>query len=111
MTNRRAMVVLDPGHGGARPIGGSSPNHAVAPDGQLEKTLVLDVARRLGARLGDVADVRFTRTGDENLSLSARARMARDSDARLFVSLHLNGSSDPTVDGTEVWIARDATQR
>ena len=41
------VVVLDPGHGGSRRIGGSSPNNATSASGQLEKTMTLDLAKRL----------------------------------------------------------------
>jgi len=46
----RARVVLDPGHGGAQ-------EGAISPDGQLEKTVSLDVARRLKAALERVPGV------------------------------------------------------
>ncbi|HEY1333639.1 MAG TPA: N-acetylmuramoyl-L-alanine amidase, partial [Myxococcaceae bacterium] len=51
----RARVVLDPGHGGAQ-------EGAVSPDGQLEKSVSLDVARRLRAALEHAGvDVLLTR--------------------------------------------------
>src|SRR5690348_14093497 len=39
-----ATIVIDPGHGGSEDLLGSSANHAVGPNGTLEKTLTLDVA-------------------------------------------------------------------
>jgi N-acetylmuramoyl-L-alanine amidase/GH25 family lysozyme M1 (1,4-beta-N-acetylmuramidase) len=102
-------IVIDPGHGGTAAIGGSSPNNAVGPDGLLEKDVTLDLARRVAALLSEHATVLLTRTGDENRSLTDRARVARDSDAAVFLSIHLNGWHDPSVDGSEAWVATHAT--
>jgi N-acetylmuramoyl-L-alanine amidase len=69
-----AAVVVDPGHGGLQKVGGSSPNNATSPSGQLEKDLTLAVARHVEASLtarGHV--VTLTRTTDTNLGLSDRA--------------------------------------
>src|SRR5262245_41415577 len=108
ISSRLPVIVIDPGHGGGKKIGGSSPNNATGPNGMLEKDLTLDLARRLRAILSPAADVALTRDGDVNLSLADRARAARDRHADLFLSIHLNGFKDPQTDGTEVWVARDA---
>ena len=110
-TSRLPVVVIDPGHGGAKTVGGSSPNnaHGPPPDALLEKNLTLALARRLPALLDRDADVKLTRSDDRNLSLAARAAVAKSSGARVFVSIHFNGSADAKVDGTEVWVAKDAT--
>jgi N-acetylmuramoyl-L-alanine amidase/phosphatidylserine/phosphatidylglycerophosphate/cardiolipin synthase-like enzyme len=101
-------VVIDPGHGGSAAVGGSSPNNATGPNGLLEKDVTLDLSRRVAEALTGRAAVVLTRTGDENHSLSQRARVAHDADADAFVSIHLNGWKDPGVDGSEAWVARHA---
>src|SRR6266536_1164906 len=106
----QATVVIDPGHGGSNAAGGSSPNNAVGPNGLLEKDVTLDIGRRVGALLGNRAQVILTRNGDENRSLADRAKIARDADADVFVSIHLNGWRDAAVDGTEAWVARKPSQ-
>src|SRR5436190_22064750 len=93
-------VVIDPGHGGAVRVGGSSPNSATAPNGLLEKDVTLDLGRRVQAALGGRANVVLTRTSDENRSLADRARVARDANADILVSIHMNGFGDPRVDGS-----------
>lgn len=103
----RPVIVLDPGHGGFEPAGGSTPNRAAA-HGLMEKDLALDLAERVRSHLSPVADVQLTRRGDVNLPLSERARVARDAGASAFVSLHFNASSDPSANETSAWIARDA---
>ena len=100
------VVVIDPGHGGSAKVGGSSHNNATGPNGLLEKDLTLDIARRVETALRGYVRVILTRTGDTNLGLAARAQVARDNNAALFLSIHLNGFSDTSVDGTETWIAR-----
>ena len=102
-------VVIDPGHGGSAPVGGSSPNNATGPNGLLEKDLTLDLGRRVSAALSSRAHVILTRTGDENHSLAERAKVARDANADVFLSIHLNGWKDPSVDGSEAWVAKHAT--
>jgi N-acetylmuramoyl-L-alanine amidase len=111
MPTSLSRIVLDPAHGGVRPEGGSSPNRALGPNGLVERDLALDVARRaarLLAAYGDI-DVRLTRHDDRNLALAERARVAREAAADVFVSLHFNGAPDPQRDGTEVYVARDAS--
>lgn len=102
----KPIVVLDPGHGGRKMIGGSSPNNARGANGLLERDIALDVALRVGRELAKDADVRFTRETDVNLSLADRAKVAKDLGAKVFVSIHFNGSDKTSVDGTEAWIGK-----
>ncbi|MFO1435660.1 MAG: N-acetylmuramoyl-L-alanine amidase [Gammaproteobacteria bacterium] len=105
-----ATVVLDPGHGGTEKVGGSSPNNATGPCGLQEKTVTLAVA--LAARdalQGEGVTVLLTRDRDVNLGLAARATVAKRAQAAAFVSIHFNGWTDPTVQGTEVYHDTHAT--
>jgi N-acetylmuramoyl-L-alanine amidase len=80
----RARVVIDPGHGGAQ-------EGAISPDGQLEKNVSLDVARRLKAALEHAgADAVLTREQDVLLALADRVTFANQAKPDVFVSLHLN---------------------
>src|SRR5215471_2845600 len=100
-----AVIVIDPGHGGTRMVGGSSPNNATGPAGTKEKTLTLAIG--LAARTALTArghTVFMTRTSDVNLGLAARAHVARDHHAAAFVSIHLNASDKHTAQGTETWL-------
>lgn len=110
MTNHLPILVIDPGHGGSAQADGSSPNNAVGPNGLMEKDLTLEIATRAAQALTGRATVILTRSGDTNLSLSARAEVARQNRAVLFLSIHFNGFSDPQVNGTEVFVARSASQ-
>lgn len=81
--DQRAVVMLDPGHGGID-------TGTVAPAGQEEKNIVLDVAKRIRARLERIGKYRvlMTRTDDTYVPLDERVRMARRSGASLFVSIY-----------------------
>ena len=100
-----ATVVIDPGNGGTTAVGGSSANNAIGPAGTLEKTLTLDVGRRVRDVLaGQGHTVLMTRNADNNLGLAARAHVARDNHAAAFVSIHFNASVPHNAQGTETWI-------
>lgn len=103
------VVVIDPGHGGNQKVGGSSPNNAKGANGLLEKDLTLDLATRIRDRLRGQATVILTRTTDTNIGLVERARLAYDNNADVFLSIHFNGFDNTSVDGTEVWIAKNST--
>jgi N-acetylmuramoyl-L-alanine amidase len=91
-------VVIDPGHGG-EDIG------ARAPGGLEEKAFTLDVARRLRALLEGRLGVRvvLTRDDDRALPLDARAAVANNSKADLFLSLHVNAALSPALTGAEIY--------
>jgi N-acetylmuramoyl-L-alanine amidase len=105
------VVVLDPGHGGSNKIGGSSPNNATSASGVLEKTMTLDLAKRVQKELakfvaenpGSDIQIHLTRVGDKNLSLSDRAQTAMSKQANIFLSIHFNGFNS-TARGTETLI-------
>jgi N-acetylmuramoyl-L-alanine amidase len=82
-TDPRPLVVLDPGHGGID-------TGTRAPDGECEKDIVLDVAKRLRERIEKAGKYRvlMTRTDDTFVPLADRVRMARGAGAALFISIH-----------------------
>jgi hypothetical protein len=81
-----SIIVVDCGHGGSEDERRSTARGLVGPTGLAEK----DVTARLGARLVEHLGpgARLTRSGDHNLSLAARAELARRADAEVFISLH-----------------------
>jgi len=99
-----AIIVIDPGHGGTTMVGGSSPNNATGPSGAKEKDYTLDVALRVSNLLVGLGHrALLTRDSDINLALSERASIGQSTNANVFLSVHFNGSDDPTVQGTETW--------
>jgi len=91
-------IVLDPGHGGEE-LG------ARGPSGTLEKDVALSVARQLKAAIESRLGLRvlMTRSGDETVALDARAALANNNKADLFISLHANASVRSSVAGAEVF--------
>lgn len=91
-------IVVDAGHGG-------HDTGTIAPNGLLEKDLVLDVALRLGklleSRMG--AEVVYTREDDTFIPLETRTAIANQNQADLFISIHANSSSDPSARGIETY--------
>lgn len=93
----RALVVLDPGHGGKDPGTRST-------QGLVEADVSWDLAVRLADRLSGMgARIRFTRTENESPDASERARRANEVGADLFVSLHLNEHDETTAEGASTY--------
>ncbi|HEU5453161.1 MAG TPA: N-acetylmuramoyl-L-alanine amidase, partial [Terriglobales bacterium] len=99
-------IVVDAGHGG-------HDTGTIAPNGLLEKDLVLDVALRLGklleTRLG--ADVTYTRDDDTFIPLETRTAIANQKQADLFISVHANSSSDAKARGVETYYLNFTTSK
>ena len=90
-------IVIDPGHGGDE-------TGAVGPGGTMEKTVTLDVARRLRRRLeGHGYRVLMTREGDEDVSLQDRVAFANTHAADLFISVHINALPVERVRSVETY--------
>lgn len=101
-------AVIDPGHGGEL-------TGAVSPQGDLEKDLTLQIARRVKRRLEALGGkVVLTRAADTRVPLANRAAVANALDADLFVSIHLNSmpteASRRTSAGVETYfLSADAS--
>ncbi len=100
---RALVVVVDPGHGGAHPHEG-----ARGRGGLVEKTIALDVAKKVKLVLEAAgATVLLTREDDVDLPFSARATLANEADADLFLSIHCNSMATSedrkTTQGVETY--------
>lgn len=97
-------IVIDPGHGGDDP-------GAIGRSGATEKDLALDLARRLAEMFRDNQgyEVVLTRDSDRSLPLDERTRIANESGADLFVSLHINSSHNRRLSGFETYFLNLAT--
>jgi len=98
-----SRIVIDPGHGGYDPG---------AKTGTLtESALVLDVARRLEARLTAETgiEVILTRRRDAYMPLRARTELANRVGADLFLSIHANAARDRRARGVETYYLDLAT--
>jgi len=90
------IVVLDPGHGGSDPG---------AVSGAIkEKDLNLSVALKTKSRLEGMGySVIMTRYDDTAVNLQERPQIANRANADVFVSIHHNSLTDPTVYGLETY--------
>ncbi|MBN1350845.1 N-acetylmuramoyl-L-alanine amidase [candidate division KSB1 bacterium] len=93
------IICIDPGHGGEDP--GAQTN---TPFYYTEKQFNLSLAKKVQTILEDNGHtVYLTRDGDQYISLYDRAQIANSTNADVFVSIHANGSSDPTSEGMEAF--------
>lgn len=96
--NALPLVMLDPGHGGKDP-------GAIGVSGTYEKHVALATAQELRRQL--LASKRYrvelTRSRDVFVALEERVSLARRRGAALFVSIHADALSDPSVRGVSVY--------
>jgi N-acetylmuramoyl-L-alanine amidase len=105
-TTRRKRVVIDAGHGGKDP-------GAKGYQGYSEKHAVVDVAKRLAAKLKSRlgVDVVMTRTDDRYIALEERKDIANRKEADLFVSIHANASENTKLRGIETYYLKNSNDR
>ena len=97
-SRRDIVIAIDPGHGGEDP-------GALGPGGLREKTVVLQIARRLENQLAKIPGFKpmLVRTGDYYVSLKNRRDKARALEADLFVSIHADAFRDKSARGASVY--------
>lgn len=92
-------VVIDAGHGGKDP--GAVGAHS------KEKDIALALALKTGNYIEKYipgVEVIYTRKTDEFVELHRRAKIANDSRADLFISIHCNASKATAASGTETYV-------
>ena len=92
-------VVIDAGHGGKDP--GALGAHAREKD--ITLALALKTGGYIETYIPDV-EVIYTRKTDEFVELHRRAKIANDSKADLFISIHCNASKSTAASGTETYV-------
>lgn len=108
------VVVLDAGHGGYDPgaVGRDSDGNIILYEKEISLKLAQKVKNLLSAQGVSVVMTREVdkALGDSEMKdLLARAEIANDSDADIFVSIHTNAFSNPEASGTCVLYAGLAT--
>jgi N-acetylmuramoyl-L-alanine amidase len=95
----RAIVMIDPGHGGKDP-------GAIGIGSLREKDVILPISKRIAAILQqNGVQAVLTRDSDYFVSLQGRVDLADRANADLFVSIHANAisMSRPDVNGLETY--------
>ena len=102
VTTRLLTVAIDPGHGGEDP-------GAIGSAGSYEKTVVLDIAHKLRAKIDAQPNMRsmMTRDDDYFVPLNVRVQKARRVEADLFVSIHADAFITPEARGSSVFALSD----
>ena len=97
-TDKRKLIIIDPGHGGVDP-------GAIGQSGVYEKQIVLAMAHQLKKVLEASGDyrVKLTRRRDIFLRLRQRIAIARAAQGDLFISLHADSLNDPSHRGASVY--------
>ncbi len=102
----KIVVMIDPGHGGKDP-------GATGPTGLREKDVVLAIGRMVREKLSRLPgfDVRMTRNSDVFIPLEERTGMANETNADIFVSLHINASRNRKVKGISTYVLSRASDK
>jgi len=94
-------IVLDAGHGGKDP-------GTMGPRGTKEKDIALDITKRVGLLLEKNTKLKviYTREEDIFIPLWKRTKIANESNGKVFLSIHLNGSPNKSAYGFETYLLR-----
>lgn len=91
-------VIIDAGHGGR--------DTGAYVAGVAEKTLALDVARRIKRKLDSSFKVVFIRNGDYFVDLDRRVRATKPFNDAILISIHLNHGTSKSLRGPETYYFR-----
>ena len=95
-------IVIDAGHGG-KDVG------CIARTGIQEKTVNLDIAKKLGKLIRENMGIKVIYTRDEDvfIPLWKRTQIANDAGGKVFISIHANSAPNNTsVRGFETYLLR-----
>lgn len=97
--NPSLTIALDPGHGGEE--------EGAMYYGLMEKDINYKMAELVKKELEQYPNVTvfLTRDGDEQVSLSERAKRAKEAEADILLSLHFNASASHQSNGASVYIS------
>ena len=97
-SKRDVIIAVDAGHGGEDP-------GAVGAHGLYEKTVVLQMSRKLASLFNDTPGYRavLVRKGDYYIPLRRRVEIARRERADMFISVHADAFKSPAASGASVY--------
>ena len=96
---RDLVIAIDAGHGGVDP-------GSIGPKGTHEKLVVMQIATRLAKTINEAEGMSafLVRPDDKKVQYRERMARARNKNADLFISIHADSFSDPTVTGSSVYV-------
>jgi N-acetylmuramoyl-L-alanine amidase len=97
--NRDIIISVVAGHGGEDP-------GSIGPSGTYEKTITLQIAKRIAAKINSVKGLKavLPRTGDYYVKLNTRTERSRTKKADFLISIHADAFRTPQPRGASVWI-------
>jgi N-acetylmuramoyl-L-alanine amidase len=99
LNTKISLIAIDPGFGGRETGPSCFDNQAFAKD--INLAISTRIANKIKNDLG--LDALLTRESDQYVSLEERTSIANLKNADLFISIHVNGFSDPNVNGIETY--------
>ena len=96
---RPLVIAIDAGHGGQDP-------GAIGQGGRREKDVTLAISRELARQVNATPGLKafLVRDSDVFIPLYKRARLAREQDADIFVSIHADAAENRSADGSSVYV-------
>lgn len=106
ISNKPVVLVIDPGHGGK--MTGAVNNKL----GIVERDVTLKIAKYLRDYLNQYENIKVIMTheglpSDVEMELVSRGMVARNNNADMLISLHLNDYSTPGESGAEVYVTNN----
>ena len=97
-SKKKKIIVIDPGHGGDDP-------GAVGKKGTYEKNIVLFIGREIKRAINRMPGYLavLTRDGDYYVSFQKRLQLAKDLNAKLFISVHADAARNRNAQGSSVY--------
>lgn len=104
--NGKKTVVIDPGHGGTDP-------GVISISGVKESDFNLALSLKVAALLQEETNIHLvmTRNDDTYPTRDERAQLANDIKADIFVSIHANGATTSSPNGTETLYTRNESKQ
>lgn len=92
------LLMIDPGHGGRDP-------GAIGLSGTKEKTITLDIAKRMARALSREpgVEVKLTRSKDVFVPLQDRIAMTQEAHADMFISIHADSAPNHRARGLSAY--------
>jgi N-acetylmuramoyl-L-alanine amidase len=97
-TSSKHIIVIDPAHGGSD--GGVRLSEKLQ---EKEVTLLLAGMLQRELQKSDSIEVRLTREGDKDISLSSRTKIAQASHPDIFIGIHVNAGFGKYSSGYELY--------
>lgn len=103
VNQKEIVLVIDPGHGGK--MTGTANNEL----GLVERDVTLKISRYLRDYLNEYEGIKVIMThdglpSDYEMELPDRGMVARNNNADMMISIHINDSSTPNQHGAEVFV-------